>query len=76
MICIIYQRLGHACLGGIKTEMAQSGHRKEIIMEYNKTESKKVTITDKVGKAGDSRTAVGDKVKVEKKARKGSNKRK
>ena len=56
--------------------MASFGHRKEIIMEYNKTESKKVTITDKVGKAGDSRTAVGDKVKVEKKARKGSNKRK
>ena len=56
--------------------MASFGPRKEIIMEYNKTESKKVTITDKVGKAGDSRTVVGDKVKVEKKDRKGSNKRK
>lgn len=44
-------------------------------MEYNKTNSGETTSVKK-GKAGDSRDAVGEKVKVEKKARKGGNKRK
>lgn len=60
--------------------MASFGPRKEIIMEYNKTNSSETnsseTTSVKKGKAGDSRDAVGEKVKVEKKARKGSNKRK